>query len=711
MKWFYNIKMATKLTGAFIVVSLLTAVVGYEGLTNMRMINQLLETLYKNETLGIAYIKEANVDLIYYGRAQNNFLLSSTQEDRDKYLNRMRQYEDLLMRNVALSRPLIQSEKGKELIASFEREWNDYHTVVDKVVSLAKSENLDAKRQSVQLSETTAREKSDLIDTLFAQLVRLKEERGKEFYTESANLYADARTYLLFLMIGAVGIGIGFGIFISGVISKQIKLVGSRVKQLQGFCITNLANGINALSNGDLSLKVEYGTPLLNLGTKDEIGELAGSVDNIIEATANTVQGFEKTREKIREVISETNNLTEAYQRGNLDIRGNTENYTGAYKQLISSINNSVGEIIRPVKESSKVIEEISAGDLTARVTGDFKGDHQLIKNSINNLGNALQKIIGEVTEAVQATASAANQISSSTEEMAAGSTEQSQQASEVAGAVEEMTRTILETTKNAGAAREASGNYGSIAKEGGNVVNETIAGMNKITEVVQKSAGTVKQLGKSSEEIGEIIQVIDDIADQTNLLALNAAIEAARAGEQGRGFAVVADEVRKLAERTTKATKEIAAMIKQIQKDTVEAVVSMDEGTSEVEKGRLLADKAGESLKQIITGAENVVDIITQVAAASEEQSTASEQISKNIEAISSVIEQSSAGIQQIARAAEDLGRLTLNLESLISKFKISGVSDAVNNNTAQGGSIRKSLPHSGIGKSYVKQNRHLVS
>ncbi|MHB9041660.1 MAG: methyl-accepting chemotaxis protein, partial [Melioribacteraceae bacterium] len=197
-------------------------------------------------------------------------------------------------------------------------------------------------------------------------------------------------------------------------------------------------------------------------------------------------------------------------------------------------------------------------------------------------------------------------------------------------------------------------------------------------SEVVKQSAETVQTLGKSSDQIGEIVQVIDDIADQTNLLALNAAIEAARAGEQGRGFAVVADEVRKLAERTTKATKEIATMIKQIQKDTEGAVQSMSRGTEEVEKGKVLADKAGQSLKQIISGAQDVVDMSTQVAAASEEQSSAAEQISKNIEAISNVTQESAAGVQQIARAAEDLNRLTVNLQELVLRFKIDGGSKA---------------------------------
>jgi methyl-accepting chemotaxis protein len=210
------------------------------------------------------------------------------------------------------------------------------------------------------------------------------------------------------------------------------------------------------------------------------------------------------------------------------------------------------------------------------------------------------------------------------------------------------------------------------IAKEGGKVIHDTIEGMNRIAQVVKTSAATVHALGNSSDKIGEIVQVIDDIADQTNLLALNAAIEAARAGEQGRGFAVVADEVRKLAERTTKATKEIAVMIKTIQRDTAGAVDSMEKGTAEVEKGKLLADEASNSLSLIIEGSEDVVNISTQVATASEEQAATAEQISKNIESINKVTNENSAGVLQIANAAEELNKQTESLQDLVSQFKL---------------------------------------
>lgn len=326
-------------------------------------------------------------------------------------------------------------------------------------------------------------------------------------------------------------------------------------------------------------------------------------------------------------------------------------------------------------------MKKFASGDLTVKIEDSENDAIGNLFKGFNEAVDKIQELITDITEVAVATANASNEISSSSEQMAAGAQEQSAQTAEVASAVEEMASTIMETTKNTSIAAQKSKEAGEIASTGGKVVEETVAGMNKIAMVVSQSAKIVRELGNSSDQIGEIIQVIDDIADQTNLLALNAAIEAARAGEQGRGFAVVADEVRKLAERTTKATKEIADMIKKIQKDTGGAVESIEMGTKEVEKGKELANKAGDSLKSIIKGTNVVVNVVTQVAAASEEQSAASEQISKSIEGINSVTQESATGVQQIARASEDLNRLTKNLQTLISKFKLKTNSKEKNN------------------------------
>ena len=202
--------------------------------------------------------------------------------------------------------------------------------------------------------------------------------------------------------------------------------------------------------------------------------------------------------------------------------------------------------------------------------------------------------------------------------------------------------------------------------------MTQTVSEMQQISEVVGQAAHIIMTLGQSSDQIGEIVRVIEDIADQTNLLALNAAIEAARAGEQGRGFAVVADEVRKLAERTTKATKEIGDMIRQIQQDTKSAVSSMDQGTNQVGQGVELANKTGEALVQIHTMINSTAEMIQQIANAAEEQSTVTRQIASDLESVKKTTQETTNGVSVSAQACHDLNDLAEDLQKLVGTFKV---------------------------------------
>jgi methyl-accepting chemotaxis protein len=325
--------------------------------------------------------------------------------------------------------------------------------------------------------------------------------------------------------------------------------------------------------------------------------------------------------------------------------------------------------VIKPIR---KIIASIERSDLNHSLRSKRADEIGMLLNAFGGFVSSIRMTLYKVADISSSVASSSAEISASTEEIAAGAQEQSSQAGEVASAVEEMTKTIVENSKNASETEEVAKKSRETAERGYKVVEDTLTGMRRIADVVRQSAGTVGELGKSSDQIGEIISVIDDIADQTNLLALNAAIEAARAGEQGRGFAVVADEVRKLAERTTKATKEIALMIKKIQSDTGGAVRSMEEGTKEVDEGITLADRAGEALQEIVQTSQKVTDMVAQIAAASEQQSSASEQISKNVEAINSITQETAGGTEQVARAANELNVLTEELRNIISQFHL---------------------------------------
>ncbi|MBK7258285.1 MAG: methyl-accepting chemotaxis protein [Ignavibacteriae bacterium] len=407
-------------------------------------------------------------------------------------------------------------------------------------------------------------------------------------------------------------------------------------------------------------------------------GDIPAKISDSYNGDFNEIKNnLNRAIDAVNALVADARMLAEAAMEGRLKTRADAAKHEGDFRKIVQGVNDTLDAVIKPVQEGSSTLAVMATGDLTVRMAGDYRGDLQLIKESINKVGSSLADALRKVSEAVSATATASTQISSSTEEMAAGAHEQTSQAGEVASAVEEMTKTIMENSKNASVAADTAKQARVSAEQGGQVVGETVDGMRRIAQVVNKSAQTVKELGRSSDQIGEIIGVIDDIADQTNLLALNAAIEAARAGEQGRGFAVVADEVRKLAERTTKATKEIAGMIKKIQSDTTGAVTSMEEGTNEVERGIELADKAGASLKEIVGVSQKVTDMVTQIAAASEEQSSASEEISKNVESISKVTGETAQGTQQIARAAEGLNQLTNTLQELIGQFRVTRAGD----------------------------------
>jgi methyl-accepting chemotaxis protein len=401
----------------------------------------------------------------------------------------------------------------------------------------------------------------------------------------------------------------------------------------------------------EMALKVASGNTEVkaNINNKDEIGLLAGAFNTMVTSIAGLLKESEEKASSAREAAQRAEAAEELTK------------HQEAY------LNRSIDALLCEMKKFSE-------GDLSVKVDVEKNDSIGKLFTGFNQTVSMFQGLVNNVMNAIEAVASSSAEISSSSEEMAAGSSEQSQHTTEVAGAVEQMTKTILESTENVSRAAENSRLASSSAREGSLKVEDTKKGMLEIVKATKLTGDKINSLTKKTDQIGEITQVIDDIADQTNLLALNAAIEAARAGEQGRGFAVVADEVRKLAERTTKATKEIAETIKAIQHEATEADSSMNEASRAVEEGMKLTEAVAQSLLQILKENQNVSDIVTQVAAASEEQSGAAEEISKNIEGISSVTQQSAAGTEQIARAAEDLNRLTVNLQEMIGRFKLSG-------------------------------------
>ncbi len=333
-----------------------------------------------------------------------------------------------------------------------------------------------------------------------------------------------------------------------------------------------------------------------------------------------------------------------------------------------------IRSVLKPVNAMVEMLKDMAQGegDLTQRLKADSQDEIAVASNYFNQFIEKLHGIISSVSSNSHQVASAATELMATAEQIATGAEEVAAQTATVATAGEEMSATSGDIAQNCQMAAEGSTQASHAASAGAEVVNNTVQVMGRIASRVQETSKTVESLGARSDQIGEIVATIQDIADQTNLLALNAAIEAARAGEQGRGFAVVADEVRALAERTTKATREISEMIKAIQSETKGAVAAMEAGVNEVEQGTIEAAKSGQALQEILEQINAVTMQVNQVATAAEEQTATTSEISNNIHQITEVVQGTAKGAQESASAAGQLAQTAEELQRIVGQFKL---------------------------------------
>jgi methyl-accepting chemotaxis protein len=455
-------------------------------------------------------------------------------------------------------------------------------------------------------------------------------------------------------------------------------------------------------------------------------------------------------------LVDQTGVIIRAARDGELEVRADAEKSQGVYRKILRGLNETLEFMVDPIKESMVILAKEGNYDLTTHVAGQYKGEFEKLKNSINlsldnriavvNMLNKLTQDLKEssvqLTQASEQAGQATQQIASSSQQVARGASDQAGALQDSLKAVEQLSNAIDQIAKGAqeqaqmieknvqvvnqvsSAITQVSANAENAsagarvaaesAQKGAAMSRETVKGMESIMKTMDIASAKVNGLGERSKEIGKIVAAIDDIADQTNLLALNAAVEAARAGEQGRGFAVVADEVRKLAERAQSATKEIADLIGGIQSGVAETITAMEKGTQEVAGGYELASKAGQSLDDIlsrskdmgvqveqISGAaqqltamssemvklsDSISAIVEQNTAATEQMSATARQVSRSVESVAGVAEQNSAASEQVSAAAEEISAQTeqvvasgsglqtmaADFEKLLSKYKV---------------------------------------
>jgi methyl-accepting chemotaxis protein len=329
--------------------------------------------------------------------------------------------------------------------------------------------------------------------------------------------------------------------------------------------------------------------------------------------------------------------------------------------------------IAAPLKQCVEVADCIASGDLSITIQVDQgRSETSHLMRSMDNMASRMRDAITRVSSSAVLVSNSARDLDATSQSMVVGTDKVASQVTTVAAAGEEMAATSLDIAANCSSAANSSRRANELATSGTIIVQGTVDGMSRIAQQVRASAKNMENLGSRSDQIGTIVGTIEDIADQTNLLALNAAIEAARAGEQGRGFAVVADEVRALAERTMRATREIGDMIKTIQTETRQAVLSMEQGVEAVERGTTEASCSGEALQNILRQINEVTGQINQIATAAEEQSSACREISNNMHNITDVIQNTAKETRTTSKASNQLSHLADELGTLVKQFKV---------------------------------------
>jgi methyl-accepting chemotaxis protein len=528
MKWYYNLKTSVKLISAFVIIAILLAIVGFYGLNNMGKLNTEMTKTYNDRLVPITELANAQV---LYQRIRVNIrdmnFISVTPEQKNASEEAIKQLKTELIAQIESYKKKNTNQQEAALLASFDPAWKDYNSWLDHAIKSAHAGNIEEyKRIAPDFKKS-----GDVAENILKELITLNVQSAKKADADANAMYTSSRTVTMIIIIASLLISVGFGYFISHIISRPL----NKVVRL-----------VDAVADGDLRETTD-------IDTKDEVGQLARAIN-----------------------------------------------------QMVLNLRTTVGGILA----SSESV------------------------------------------------AAAAQQISATTEEIASGSSSQANDAQTMNELFRELSHAIDSVASGAEEAAELSNQTMDIAKEGGKVVQSSIEGMNLVNDQMSK-------LEADSNKIGEIIEVIDDIAGQTNLLALNAAIEAARAGEQGRGFAVVADEVRKLAERSGEATKQISSIIKGMQLNTEHSVKAVAEGVTS-------SQQTGEAFKSIISMVNDSATKATEIAAASEQQSAQSSQVMMSIESISASTEEAAASSQETAATAQSLATLAEDLNRTVSIFKL---------------------------------------
>ncbi|MGK0406063.1 MAG: methyl-accepting chemotaxis protein [Oleispira sp.] len=659
---------------------ILLGITAWLGISGMSDINRLLENISAVSAEKMKLSARINQNLLAISRAEKNIILAKTQEEMDVFsANTATENTEMTDRRVKL-RALVDDD-GKVLLDQFSNLWDEYITINTEVRTLAR---LNSNKVAAKLSKGEARTAFDAASKEVRSFVERADNALDSAKTlDSVRLAADKIRLSARINRNLVEIQRDEKNMILATELTDIETFATEIDETQSDISDRLARLKLIISNED--------KPVFNSFIKkyNRYMVLHQKIRNATRENGNQ-RAFELSTNKGRELSDKASDLmTRLVKKAESEMEDDTLTSQQAYSAarnimliltfmaiaagivmamyIALSISGSLQKLVNRLEDIAQ-----GEGDLTIVVDESDKDETGDLARAFNKFVTKLHKVISEVTDSTDQLSTAAEELSTVSQLTGQGVEKLSGETEQVATAMNEMTVTVQEVARNADQAASSAVEASSHAEKGGNVIKETVASVSRLTGEIDKSSEAIHKLKADSENISSVLDVIKSIADQTNLLALNAAIEAARAGEQGRGFAVVADEVRSLAQRTQQSTSEIELMIDKIQSGTINVVESMEKSREQTLQVVGKIDETGHVLTLITSSIVSINDMNCQIATAAEEQAAVAEEINRNVVNVQELTTQSAASTSQASTTSHELAKLGEALKNQVRQFKI---------------------------------------